>query len=146
MKLNHPELIPLLDDLIRVTKVILDKQGVFLPHAAIVTPAGEIAWVGAKMKEQQPGAQKVLQLLESGLRSMASEGKCKAIGTAVDIRLKQAPCKEDEGKDAIWVFLEHKDSMAANVYMPYTKGLLGSYTYGEWFANYAEPKFFAKPH
>jgi hypothetical protein len=146
MKLDHPDLIPLLDALIGVTKRMLDKQGGFLPHAAIVTTEGKIGLVGAKTKEQQPGAQKALQLLESGLRSMANEGKCKAIGLAIDIRLKQAPRKEDEGKDAIWVFLEHKDGTVANVYMPYTKGLLVGYTYGEWFANYAEPKFFTKLH
>ncbi|HET7152021.1 MAG TPA: hypothetical protein VFI60_11470, partial [Candidatus Acidoferrum sp.] len=93
-----------------------------------------------------PGAKKVLQLLEGSARAMADKGQFRAIGIAIDVRLKQAPDKEDEGRDAIWTFLERKDATPVNVYTPYTKGLSGEYIYRAWFANHGEPRFFVKKH
>ena len=146
MKLDHPDFQLLLDELVGITKKILAKQGGFLPHGAIVSIDGKVGLVGALTKEEQPGSQKVLQVLEPALRDMAAKHKCRAIGMAIDIRLKAAPRKEDVGKDAIWVFLELKDGTAVSVFIPYRKSWLGGFTYGEGFKMPAKPRFFATPN
>jgi hypothetical protein len=143
MKLD-PDLSALLDALLEVTRKLLKKQGAFLPHGAFITAEGKVSLLGAKTPEVRPGAQKILKLLEHAAKAMADNGQCKAVGIAIDIWLKQAPNEEDVGKDAVWAFLEHGDGTCANVYMPYSKDRFNGYTYGTWFANYAEPKFFLK--
>jgi|ERR1700722_2176804 hypothetical protein len=133
MILEHNGLGPLLDTLVRVTKTLLEKQGTFLPHGAMVLADGQVALVGAQTKEEQPGAQKALLFLESGLRGMATQGKCIAVGIALDTRLKAAPRQADVGKDAIWVMLEHKDGTSMSIFIPYAKTGAGIFAYEETF-------------
>jgi hypothetical protein len=67
MDLEYPDFYLLFDWLTKMSKELLKKQGEFLPHGAIITPEGKVGVIGADTKEEQPGAQKVLQVLESGL-------------------------------------------------------------------------------
>lgn len=108
MNLEHTDFGPLFISLVRFSKTMLEQQGAFLPHGAIVSPDGKVGLVGAQPKEQQPGAQVTLQLLEGGLRGMAAKGICRAAGIAMDTRIKVAPRQEDVGRDAIWVILEEE--------------------------------------
>lgn len=123
-------------------KKLLDKQGAFLPVGAFVSPQGKLAFLAASPKEEQPGAQKVLQLLESGFRGMAAKGALRAAGIAFDTHLKVAPRKEDVGKDAIWMILEEKTGKAQGVVVPYAKSWLGGYTYSKPFVQSEKPRIF----
>lgn len=142
LKLDKPDFQSLWDSLLGVSKKLLAKQGGFLPHAAAVYPDGKETLIGALTDKEQPGAQRVLELLEPSLRSMATQGKYRAIGLAIDTRLKSPPRKEDVGKDAIWIFLEHKDGSCLSVFTPYSKSWLGGLKYAESFTMPATPRFF----
>jgi hypothetical protein len=141
MNLEHPDFLLLYDSLVGMSKVLLEKQGEFLPHGATVSPEGKVSLVGAYTNEEQPGAQKALRVLEGGLRGMAANGTCRAAGMAIDIRLKAAPRKEDVGKDAIWVILEEKGGTSQAVFVPYAKSQMG-FTYSEAFTLPEKPRIF----
>jgi|HubBroStandDraft_6_1064221.scaffolds.fasta_scaffold164039_2 hypothetical protein len=130
MNLEHPDFQILFDTLLKMAKSLLKAQGAFLPIGAIVTQDGKPAHVGASPREEQPGAHITLQLLESGLRDMAAKGTCRAVGMAIDTRLKAAPRKEDVGKDAVWMILEEKGGKSQGVIVPYAKSWLGGFTFG----------------
>lgn len=143
MTFDHADFQLLFDFITRIAKKLLDKQGTFLPFGAIVPPDGrKVALVSAETAEEQPGAQKVLELLEPTLRKMADKGTCRSIGLAIDTRLKAAPRKEAIGKDAIWIRLEHKDGTALMAATPYRKNWLGTFAYDETFAASTKPQFF----
>jgi hypothetical protein len=142
MDLEHPDFYLLFDWLTKMSKELLNRQGEFLPHGAIVSPEGKLGGVGADTKEAQPGAQKVLQVLEGGLRGFAEKGKCRAAGMAIDTRLKAAPRKEFIGKDAIWMILEEKGGKAQSVYVPYAKSWLGGFTYSDAFVQPEKSRIF----
>jgi hypothetical protein len=146
MDLEYPDFYLLFDWLTKMSKELLKKQGEFLPHGAIITPEGKVGVIGADTKEEQPGAQKVLQVLESGLRGLAEQGKCRAAGMAIDTRLKVAPRKEFIGKDAIWLILEEKGGKAQSVYVPYAKSWLGGFTYSDAFTQSGKSRIFGISH
>jgi len=114
--------------LFKLAKQLLEKQGEFLPIGAIVPPEGQVSHAIAYTKEEQPGAHKSLELLEGGLRLMATTGKCRAAGMAIDTRLKLAPRSEDIGKDAIWIILEEKSGQSQSVVVPYARSLQGEFS------------------
>ncbi|MGA8220936.1 MAG: hypothetical protein WB780_04720 [Candidatus Acidiferrales bacterium] len=142
MKLDHPDFQLLFDALFRTSKILLEKQGGFLPIGAIVSPEGRVGAVGGSTREEQPGAQKVLEVLEGGLRGMAAKGLCRAAGMAIDTRLKAPPRKEDAGKDAIWIILEEKGGKSQGVFVPYAKSWLGGFTHGDPFTTSEKPRIF----
>ena len=145
MDLGHPDLQLLFDGLMNMTKKLLEPQGGFLPNGAIVLPNGKLAYVGAAAEKAQPGAQVLLRLLEGGLRGIVVKEMARAAGISVDTRLKSPPRPEDVGKDAIWIFLEHKDGACINVYTPYTQSAPGQFTYREPFTALAQPRIFINP-
>ncbi len=144
MNLEHTDFGPLFISLVRFSKTMLEQQGAFLPHGAIVSPDGKVGLVGAQPKEQQPGAQVTLQLLEGGLRGMAAKGICRAAGIAMDTRIKVAPRQEDVGRDAIWVILEERGGASQAAIVPYWKSP-GGFTYGEAFTQPEKPRIFGIP-
>jgi hypothetical protein len=145
MNLQHPDLKLLNDELIRVTKRLLEEMEEFLPHAAIITPEGNVGLVGSRTHDEQPGAQRTLKLLENGLRQMAAQNKCRAAGIAIDIRLKNPRRAEDIGKDAIWTILEQRGGLSVSVYIPYWKSSPGQFTFGEPFSEPGAPRIFRLP-
>ena len=142
MNLEHPDFHLLFERLTKISKEFLKMRGGFLPHGAIVSPEGKVSLVGTQTQEAQPGAEKVLQLLEGALRGMAAQGKCRATGMALDTRLKAAPRPEWIGKDAIWVLLEEKGGKAQSVFVPYWKSWMSGFTYGEAFPGAPKPSIF----
>ena len=126
MNLDHPDFQILFDSLLYMAKHLLNEQNAFLPIGAIVTQDGKPAHVGASPKEEQPGAQIALQLLESGLRNMAAKGTCRAAGVALDVRLKSG-----DWKDAIWMTLEETGGKSQGVIVPYAKSWMGGFKFGD---------------
>ena len=121
-----------------MAKKLLENQGTFLPIGRIVTPNGKIGFVIANTKEEQPGAHKALQLLESGLRDMAAKGTCRAAGVALDTRLNSA-----DWKDAIWMTLEETGGKSQSLIVPYAKSWMGGFKFGDLSAGPENRRIFA---
>jgi hypothetical protein len=129
MILDHPDFQILFGTLLRMSQSLLKSQGAFLPIGAIVTQDGKPAHVGAAPKDEQPGAQIMLQVLESGLRSFAAKGTCRAAGMAIDTRLKN----NRDWKDAIWMRMSEAGGKSQGVFVPYAKSWFGGFKYGDPF-------------
>jgi hypothetical protein len=142
MNLMHSDFQLLFDALFGMSKTLLDKQGAFLPIGAIVLPEGKVGHVAAYPEGELPGAHKALELLEGGLRLMATKGKCRAAGMAIDTRLKAAPRQDDVGKDAIWIILEERTGQSQGIVVPYAKSLQGGFTYFSAFTQPERPRIF----
>jgi hypothetical protein len=128
MTLDHPDFQILFDSLLRMSQSLLKSQGAFLPIGAMVTQDGKPAHVGAAPKEEQPGAQITLQLLESGLRNFAAKGTCRAAGMAIDTRLNN-----NDWKDAIWMRMAEAGGKSQGVFVPYAKSWVGGFKFGHPF-------------
>jgi hypothetical protein len=99
--LDNPDFQMLFDSLLSMCKKLVDTQGAVLPVGAFVSPQGKLAFLAASPKEEQPGAQEVLQLLESGFRRMAAKSALRTAGMDLDTRRKAAPREADVRKNAI---------------------------------------------
>lgn len=139
MTFANPDFQALFDFLLGMAKKLLEKQSTFLLFAAFVPPdRKKVALVSVNTTDAQPGSQKVLALLEPSLRKMADKGTCRAVGLAMDTRLKAAPRKDAIGRDAIWIRIESKDGTAIMAATPYSKNWLHSAHQGPVFQATAE--------
>jgi hypothetical protein len=138
MKLENPDFQLLFDSLLSMAKLLLEKQGAFLPIGRIVSSDGKIGYVIANTKEEQPGAHITLQLLESGLRDMAAKGTCRSAGVALDTRLNIA-----DWKDAIWMTLEETGGKSQSLIVPYAKSWMGGFKFGDPSAGPENRRIFA---
>jgi hypothetical protein len=75
----HPDLNELLNALLSMAKMLLTKQGEFLPIGAIMFSDGELQQVGAKIEgDDYPGSQPLIDLLTETFRKEAAKGKLRA--------------------------------------------------------------------
>jgi hypothetical protein len=128
----HPDLEELLSAVIPFAQQMLSEQGEFYPFGATVSSSGEVEAVGAAAEDEQPESQKLIDLLVSGMREQAAAGQIRAGAVCLDVRV--VPPGETAKSDAICTRLEHADGEAIETFLPYRKGLLGRYKYGELFA------------
>src|SRR5215212_3593020 len=97
----------------------LNQEGEFRPYAAMVAADGALKSVESGEGEE-PDVGELLVALHSELREQAAEGAIRASGIAADVTLTDPDSGEET--DAVQLELDHVDTDAVDVYVPYTSG------------------------
>lgn len=97
----------------------LNKDGEFRPYAAMVAADGSLKSVESE-EGQQPDEGELLLALHTELREHAAGGAIRASGIAADVTLTDPDSGEET--DAVQLELDHVDTDAVDVYVPYTSG------------------------
>jgi hypothetical protein len=94
----------------------LNRDGEFRPYAATMGADGELKSVSAAAGEE-PDVGEVLLALHTELREQAAAGAIRASGIAADVTLTDP----DSGTvtDAVQLELDHAETQAVDVYVPY---------------------------
>jgi hypothetical protein len=124
------EIEQLLHYLLPVAEEQLNREGEFRPYAAMLDADGEMnAVVGAD--DDAPDVGDLLLALHAELRERAAQGEIRASGIAADVTLTDP----DSGDvtDAVQLELDHAETEAVDVYVPYETGTEGV-TFGELVA------------
>ena len=110
------EIEQLLNYLLPFAEQMLSKHGEFYPYAATMDAGGEVQAVSAA-PDEQPDVGDLLLTLHAELREQASRGAIRASGIAADVTLTDP----DSGKvmDAVQLELDHAETDAVDVYVPY---------------------------
>lgn len=115
----------LIRDLRYMAKYLLDDQQGFLPFAAVVNEAGELAYA---MFEDSSGCDDINAYLKASvasLRKLVMEEKCIAVGICVDTRVSD---ELHVPVDAVHCTLEHSSGSVQNIVIPYVARETGEYT------------------
>jgi hypothetical protein len=139
----HPDLNELLNALLSMAQMLLEKQGEFHPIGAIMLSNGEVQHVGAKIEgDDHPASQSLIDLLTESFQKEAAAGKLRAAGICYD-GLTVPPGK-DQKQDVICCGLEHCLGEAVDVFTPYVSTADGNFQYDEIFAAKRSPQFFCQ--
>jgi hypothetical protein len=138
----HPDLETLLNPLLSSAQQMLAKQGTFLPFGASLRSDGEIAMAAGYVGDEHPEPVAIIELIVRGFQEEAAMGTIRAAGVCVDMRV--VPPNGTEKTDAICVQLEHAEGDCVDVYLPYKKGWLGRFKFGQIFAGSREARIFAR--
>ena len=136
----HTDLDALLNALLPFARQMLAKYGEFHPFGASMNHKGEVSITAAHTDQEHPASNELIELLEAGLRQAAEKGEIRAAGICLNVRV--SPPGETKTVDAVHARLEHKSGQAANVFLPYRRGFLGSMKYGKLFAAKGTPLIF----
>jgi hypothetical protein len=115
------EIEQLLNFLLPVAEEQLNRDGAFLPYAAMLDTDGEVKSVSAESRPEDVGD--LLLALHTELREQAAEGAIRASGIAADVTLTDPD--SGEVTDAVQLELDHAETEAVDVYVPYTNGEAG---------------------
>jgi hypothetical protein len=110
----------LLNHLLPLAERMLSEHGEFYPYAAIMDSGGEVQAVSAAADEDHPDVGELLLALHTELRERAVDGTIRASGIASDVTLTDPD--SGEVKDAVQLELDHAETEAVDVYVPYTSG------------------------
>src|SRR3954471_21798016 len=113
------EIEQILNYLLPFAERMLSSHGEFYPYAATMDAGGEVQAVSAAADEQ-PDVSELLVALHAELREQASRGAIRASGIAADVTLTDPD--SGETKDAVQLELDHADTDAVDVYVPYSAG------------------------
>jgi hypothetical protein len=97
----------------------LNHDGEFRPYAAMVAADGSLKSVESG-EDEEPEVGELLVALHTELRERAAEGAIRASGIAADVTLTDPDSGEET--DAVQLELDHVDTDAVDVYVPYTSG------------------------
>jgi hypothetical protein len=136
----NPDLEKLLNMLAPFAEDMLLKHGEFFPFGATMAPDGQIHPTAGYMGEEHPNSQEVANLLTGAFRQQAEKGEIRAAGMCTDV-LTIMP-DQTEKTDALCFKLEHENGEAITVRIPYKKGFLRKYKFGEMAAGRHDPEFF----
>jgi hypothetical protein len=137
--MSRENLDALLSACIPFAQQMLGNRGSFVAFGCTMKGSGEISF-SASYDDNPGSAQETADLLLAGFRAGAASGEYIAIAFCVDVRVDSP---DGSGKtDAIRVTLEESGGEAVNVFMPYRKGALRGYAYGELFASPADRTIF----
>jgi hypothetical protein len=95
----------------------LNAEGQFRPYAAMMKADGEVKSVAAAAGEA-PDVGELLLALHAALREQAAAGAIRASGIAADVTLTDPD--SGEVTDAVQLELDHAETQAVDVYVPYT--------------------------
>jgi hypothetical protein len=95
----------------------LNRDGQFHPYAAMVAADGAVKSVSSSEAEG-PDAAELLLALHTELREQAAQGAIRASGIAADVTLTDPDSGEET--DAVQLELDHVETDAVDVYVPYT--------------------------
>jgi len=124
------EIEQLLRYLLPVAEEQLNREGEFRPYAATLDTDGEVNSVGAA-EGDEPDVGELLVALHAELRAQAAGGAIRASGIAADVTLTDPD--SGEMMDAVQLELDHAETEAVDVYVPYTNSDEGI-TFGELVA------------
>jgi hypothetical protein len=94
----------------------LKEDGEFHPYAAMVASDGEVMSVSGVLGDA-PDVADLLVALHEELRGRAAEGAIRASGIAADVTLTDPD--SGETTDAVQVELDHAETDAVDIYVPY---------------------------
>jgi len=132
----------LLNLLFTFAQQALSKHGEFYPFGATISADGKLTPVMAAGEDEHPEPQEDIGLMTRSFRKEAAAGKIRAAGICLDVRT--IPPGETEKTDAICARLERQSGEATEVYLPYKKGRLRGFKYGEMFAVKRNPEYFVQ--
>jgi hypothetical protein len=141
-QMAHPDLDALLNPLLTFARQMLSKQGTFFPFGASMKSDGQIAMAAGQTGDERPDPVAVIELLVTGFQEQAATRVIRAAGVCIDMRV--VPPGASEKTDAICAQLEHSEGQCVDVYLPYKKGWLGRFKFGEVFASPRDGRIFAK--
>jgi hypothetical protein len=116
------EIEQLLNYLLPFAERMLSSHREFYPYAATMDAGGDVQAVSAAAGEQ-PDVGELLLALHSELREQAAQGAIRASGIAADVTLTDPDSGEET--DAVQLELDHADTEAVDVYVPYETGTEG---------------------
>jgi hypothetical protein len=117
----------------------LNRDGEFRPYAAMVAADGSLKSVESH-EDDEPDVGDLLVVLHAELREQAAGGAIRASGIAADVTLTDPDSGEET--DAVQLELDHVDTDAVDVYVPYTSGDEGV-KFGELVAAAGQAPVFA---
>jgi hypothetical protein len=113
----HKDLNHLLEFLLHIARLLRESGGIILPTAAMMTAEGKIAKLGGHAANGHIAPAEALRSLEDGLRVMARQGRCKAVGLCYDSHLQ--PSLDPRVEQSVGIFLEHRDGSAFHFAIPW---------------------------
>jgi hypothetical protein len=134
------ELQALLNRLLPHAERMLSEHGDFYPCAVVLESDGKVDVVAPPIRTETPDAGDVLVALHEDLRAQAAEGSIRASGIAADVTLTDP--ESGETTDAVQVELDHAESEAVDVYVPY-EAEAGGIRFGELVAARGREPVFA---
>lgn len=129
---DHKELRQLLDAMIRSARLSFEKTGNLLPFAITLNDHGKIQQLA--LLERNRSAEETGRGMETGLKMVAQQLTCKAVGLCSEIRFPDG----SKGHAEIVFILEHRDGCAYRVVIP---DFLAP---KHWDARRTEPRFFTR--
>jgi hypothetical protein len=134
-----PDMSTIAGQLFDLSEKFLQKNGNFLPHAAVLTDDGEVLIVAAAPNSDNDltNSTEVLPLLHDGLRLQAKERNLRAIGVAENVTVAQ---NGQPSTAAIKVLFEHRRGLTVALYLPFEKKLFRGYAMGSTFSAIATPE------
>ncbi len=134
----HPDFEELLNTVVSFAQFQLADGGAIYPFGASMTPEGKVGINAADAGRDKPPSQELVGMMTIGFRQLAAAGKIRAACICADVLC--VPPGESKKTDAIGVTLEHVSGEAIEAYLPYKKGWLGKYRYGQLFVLPREPQ------
>jgi hypothetical protein len=129
---EHKELRQLLDAMIHAARVSFEKTSNLLPFAVALNDQGQIRQLAFA---QRQSAEETARFIETGLKTLAQQLTCKAVGSCSDIRFAESKAL---GHAEIIFVLEHRDGSAYRVVIP------DFLSPKHWDARRTEPRFFTR--
>ncbi|MDR2565100.1 MAG: hypothetical protein LBC97_03385 [Bifidobacteriaceae bacterium] len=122
----------LLDASLQLGTRLLEKNGMVIPFAFIITAEGKTE--GVDVYEDYPDVNAKLAGLREVLRANRDSYRAAAITAEMTV----------DGRDVLGVTLEHSEGIQLQAYLPFKKSpLRGKYSYGDLFATKADPGIWA---
>jgi hypothetical protein len=128
---EHRELRQVLDSMIHAARVSFEKTGDLLPFAAALNDQGKIRQLAFPGRPDRSAAE-TARFIEAGLKLVAQQLTCKAVGFCFEVRFLDGAM----GHAEIVFILEHRDGCAYRVVIP---DFLAP---KHWDARRTEPRFF----
>ncbi len=130
--MEHKKLRQLLDAMIHAARLSVDKTSDLSPFAAVLNDQGQIRQLAFT---QRTSAEETVRFIETGLKTLAQQLTCKAVGFCSEIHF---PDGSRVGHAEIVFILEHRDGSAYRVVIP---DFLAP---KHWDARRTEPRFFTR--
>jgi len=119
-----------------LAKTLLIRNGEFFPFAATVGKRGKFTLVTPLPETETPTAHDVLDAIVGELQEVLSTIRACAI---------VAMAATETGVDAVRVELEHASGPSLVIALPYARGELGAFAYGDMEAHRTAPRLWVKP-
>jgi hypothetical protein len=131
---EHKELRLVLDAMIRSAKLSFEKTSNLLPFATALNEQGKIQQLA--LPDHNRSAEETGRFIETGLKLVAQQLTCKAVGFCSDIHFRNGSIAI--GHAEIGFILEHRDGCAYRVVIP------DFLTPKFWNAQRTAPRFFTR--